>query len=130
MDDRDVGSRPVRDDLHPAVYWAMVGLGLWFVISGWVLFGTDAYVDYLEVVVTGLFAMAIMLPLTIYYTGWRNDPRRAQEHAEPFRTWAHSDMQTWQSQLHASEASVLTLLPIAAVAFGLTAIGIVYHLAG
>jgi hypothetical protein len=130
MDDHDAGSRPVRDNFHPAVYWTMVGLGLWFVVSAWALFGTDAYVDYLEVVVTGLFTMAILLPFAIYYTGWRNDPGRRDEHAEPLQAWAHSDMQTWQSRLHTSEASVLTLLPLAAVAFGLTAIGIVYHLAG
>lgn len=39
-------------------------------ISAWVLFSTDTYAEYLEGVVTGLFAMAVVLPTAIFYI-WR-----------------------------------------------------------
>lgn len=127
--DEPHSNRPVSDDLHPAVYWTMIALAAWFVMSAWVLFGTDRYANYLEAVVTGLFTMAIVLPAAIFYIWRREVPHQEQETDRPssWREWLRLDLQTWDSRLRASEATVLVLLPIAAVAFGLTAIGIVYQ---
>jgi hypothetical protein len=44
-----------------------------------------------------------------------------------FQAWARSDFETGQGRLPAAEAAVQALLPIAAVAFGMTIFGIVGH---
>ncbi|HVG51770.1 MAG TPA: hypothetical protein VM867_09075 [Xanthobacteraceae bacterium] len=127
MNDLPNNGRPVSDGLHPAIYGAMIGLAVWFVVSAWMFFGTDSYAGWLDVVVTALFVMAVLLPLVLWSVWWRHihaDHERAR-----FRDWRRGEMDTWQCRLGASEASFQVLLPIAAVAFGITAIGIVFHLA-
>jgi hypothetical protein len=43
-----------------------------------------------------------------------------------FKDWKAGDFAVWGSRLRASHAAIDVLLPLAAVAFGLTAIGIVF----
>ncbi len=43
-----------------------------------------------------------------------------------FRDWRTGDFAVWGSRLHGTHAAIDMLLPLAAVAFGLTAIGIVF----
>ena len=44
-----------------------------------------------------------------------------------FRSWASREFDTWQYRLKGGDAAAEALLPIAAIAFGMTAIGIVAH---
>jgi hypothetical protein len=52
----------------------------------------------------------------------------AEPHPEAisFRDWQSGDFAVWGSRLRGTDAAIDLLLPLAAVAFGLTAIGIVF----
>jgi hypothetical protein len=43
-----------------------------------------------------------------------------------FHDWRIGDFAVWDSKLHGMHAAIDMLLPLAAVAFGLTALGIVF----
>ena len=43
-----------------------------------------------------------------------------------FRDWRGGDVEVWGSKLRSTHAAIDVLLPLMAVAFGLTAIGIVF----
>jgi hypothetical protein len=45
------------------------------------------------------------------------------------RDWGTRDFETWQENLSGAQAALHILLPIAAAAVGMTAFGIVYHIA-
>lgn len=53
--------------------------------------------------------------------------RKAREN---FRDWAHRDFDIGQGHVSGSEAAIEILLPIAAVAFGMTAFAIIALTAG
>ena len=121
--------RAVYDGLHPVVWRAIVALALWLVVSAWVFFGGADYDGITLAVVTGLFVVAIGIPVLL----WRTWQRRA-DHSEDaptpsFRDWRSGEFATWTGRHAASGAAIETLLPIAAVAFGMTAIGLVFVLA-
>jgi len=60
-------------------------------------------------------------------TGDESAKRGAKE--QRYQDWARSDFDTWQSRLTGSEAAIQILMPIAAVAFGMTLFGIAVHIA-
>ena len=112
----------VADRLHPLVWAALVGFVLWFAIALW-SFATGGYVDWLLAVVTGFLAIAVALPMILSRVG--RDPK---DHLhETFRDWAAGDFATWQDHPKGFNAAAEILLPIAAAAVGMTAIGIVFH---
>jgi hypothetical protein len=53
---------PISDSLHPLVNMAIIGLVLMFVAAMWMFFDSDPYGAWLDVVVTGLFVIAIAIP--------------------------------------------------------------------
>jgi hypothetical protein len=70
--------------------------------------------------------MAVGLPwlLSLIWRKYRmpgEQPRRLA-----FRDWRSGDFAVWQARLRGLHAAIDILLPLAAVAFGLTAIGIVF----
>ena len=113
---------PASDQLHPSIYAIIVGLVLLFVVSA-LAFADSGYVDYLIAVVAGFFIIAMSIPYFIWLS-WRRHSgvRRGQE---TLRDWSAGECDTWQCRLSGREAAIQTLLPIAAVAFGMAAIGIV-----
>jgi hypothetical protein len=121
--------RPASDRLHPLVYMAIVGLALWFVVSVWG-FATDGYTDYLLAVVSGFILIAVALPPALWRV-WRKaqgrDAAGGPARQEDFQQWASSEFDTWQDRVTGANAAVQVLLPLAAVAFGMTAFGIVLH---
>ena len=56
-------SAAVQENLHPVVYTAIIALALWLVVSAWVFFGGADYDGITLVVVTGLFLVAIGIPV-------------------------------------------------------------------
>jgi hypothetical protein len=120
---------PVSDHLHPLVYIALVALAAWFVLSAWG-FATDGYADYLLAVVSGFIFIAVALPYALSRI-WRKSQRRAANGQERtlFGEWASGQFATWQDRTSGANAAIEVLLPIAAVAFGMTAFGIVLHIA-
>lgn len=118
-------NRLILDELHPIIYIAIVGLGLWFVLSAWAGFATDTYTAYLLVVVSGLVLVAVAIPCAIWLASRKGPVQRDTTHRRNgFRDWASGDFSTSSGRLKASTAAVQILLPIAAVAFGMTAFAI------
>jgi hypothetical protein len=85
-----------------------------------------------------LVFMALAIPATLWRAGVAAKRRgaadasepadTAEEPAEAFDTWLRGLFATWTDQERPSTAAVEVLLPLAAVAFGLTALGIVLQL--
>ena len=120
--------RSVSTQLHPRVYMAIVGLALWLVVSMWG-FADDGYTDYLLVVVSAFIALAVGLPVLLWWRVSRKwkVPSSDEGETQSFRNWAAGQFDTWQDRLSARNAMVEILLPFAAVAFGMTAFAIVLH---
>jgi hypothetical protein len=134
---------PLFDDLHPLIYAAMAGLAVWLLISAWVFFDGSGYINLALVMVSVLFVMAIGIPfmlsraaphadreapsdvaMTDVATGGENGPA-----TEGFGQWIHGDLDAGTGRCRSWTAAIEILLPIAAVAFGMTAIGIVFLVA-
>jgi hypothetical protein len=127
--DTERRDRPVSNQLHPWVYFAIVGLALWLALAVWA-FAWDSYTDYLLAIVSGFVLLAVILPLALWRMG-RKHPASddaGPQTTESFRDWAAGEFGAGQDHLKGSHAAVEALLPIAALAFGMTAFGIVLYL--
>jgi len=69
---------PISDSLHPLVNMAIIGLVLMFVAAMWMFFDSDPYGAWLDVVVTGLFVIAIAIPALCWLT-WRRNADDARD---------------------------------------------------
>jgi hypothetical protein len=127
-DNRFSHERTALDHVHPLVYLAIIGLALWFVLSAW-SFAADGYTDWLLVVVSGFVLIAVAIP-SILLLVWRNhrEPGEDAGQHERLRDWTAGELDTWQDHVKGTNAAVEMLLPIAAVAFGMMALGIVFYL--
>jgi hypothetical protein len=119
----------VQENLHPVVYTAIIALALWLIVSAWVFFGGADYDGITLVVVTGLFVVAIGIPVLLWRIWQRNADHSGDAPVPSFRDWRSGELATWTGRHAATAAVIETLLPIAAVAFGMTAIGLVFLLA-
>jgi len=120
-------NRPTNDELHPWIYRAIVGLTIWLVLSIVVLFNRGAYAGLDIAVITLFFVVLVGIPLLLW-TSWRHhtDPNEQHGYVAPFREWAGHPFETWTGGLSGRAASAQILLPIAAVAFGMTLFGLVF----
>jgi hypothetical protein len=119
---------PISDSLHPLVHVAIIGLVLMFVAAMWMFFASDPYEEWLDVVVTGLFVIAIAIPALLWLT-WRRNADGARDDSHPsFRDWAAGDFDTLTGSVQGANATAEVLLPIAAVAVGMTVLGLVFHI--
>lgn len=119
--------KPVASSyLHPAIYLTAVGLVLLYLTSAWLAFGSAQYMRLALVMVTVLFLMAIALPFLI----WRVHQKYASrpEGSRPLREWLAGEVETRHGRLSAANAATEALIPIAAVAFGMAALAVVFHL--
>jgi hypothetical protein len=121
---RNTTDKPVFNGLHPRVYLAMAVLALWFVIAGWIGFGGGGYADYLLVVVTGFFSIAVLLPLIAGHE-WHRFHTWMPTHADDFDEWLSSEFQVDQTHMPAKTAMILILLPLMAAALSMTAFAFV-----
>ena len=119
-------NRRVSKHLHPLVYLAIVGLALWLALSVWGFAG-DYYADYLLVVVSGFVFIAVAIPSILWWMVRKNQEPDPQPKDESFRDWASGEFDTWQDRVKGMNAAIEILLPIAAVAFGMTAFAIVMY---
>jgi hypothetical protein len=133
----------VSDHLRPLIYAGMVGLAVWLPISAWVFFDGSGYINLALVMVSILFVMAIGIPFMLSRAAPRADQEalpdvattdaaigsEANPPAEGFGEWIHGDLDAWTGRCRSWTAAIEILLPIAAVAFGMTAIGIVFLVA-
>jgi hypothetical protein len=123
----------VSDHLHPRIHMAAAGLLIWFVIAAWLLFGGSGYIELALTMISVLVFMVMAIPLALWRTnltaqrsaGSSRAPERA---CETLDTWLGGRFATSTDQERASTAAIEVLLPLAAVAFGITAMGIVFDL--
>jgi hypothetical protein len=124
----------VLDRLHPVVQLAAAGLLIWFVVAAWLLFGGAGYVNLALVMISVLVFMALAIPWVLWraVAGRRRNAELGdadETPSETLATWLQGRFATWTDAERPSTAAVEILLPPAAVAFGLTALGIVFQLA-
>src|SRR6516165_11156649 len=94
----------------------------------WMFFDSDTYEAWLDVVITGLFVIAIAIPALCWLT-WRRNADGARDEGHPsFRDWAVGEFKTWTGPVKGANATAEVLLPIAAVAVGMTVLGLVFHI--
>ena len=118
---------PISDNLHPAVNMAIIGLVSMFVAAVWMFFDSDPYGAWLDVVVTGLFVVAIAIPAICWLT-WRRNADDVRGGSLSFRDWAAAEFDTSTGPVKGANATAEVLLPIAAVAVGMTVLGLVFHI--
>jgi hypothetical protein len=121
-------SRSVATGLHPLIYRIVVGLCVWFVASVWGFTG-PGYTGLALTVVSLFVAAAILLPVVLSRISRRDDGRRS-ESVVPSRIteWLSGDFDAWSGRLSGVDAAVQVLLPIAAVALGMSSFALVLHL--
>lgn len=117
--------RPASDRMHPAIYLSMLALLLLYILSVWFLFGGDYYNDLIFTIVTGLFVVASAIPALLWLTWRRNSSDDAMDD-RTFRDWAAGEFETWTGKSNGINSAVEALLPIAAVAVGLTVLGVIF----
>ena len=123
----------VSDQLHPLIHLAAAGLLIWFVVAAWLLFGGSGYIELALTMISVLVFMAIAIPLALSRASlntrrWDSAADGAGKTSESLGTWLRGQFATWTDQEKCSTAAVEILLPLAAVAFGITALGIVLEL--
>jgi hypothetical protein len=112
-----VHDRPLFDQRHPKVYATAIGLVIWFA-AAWILFdhsfGGPREVSLPLAMVSVLLLIAVRLPLALSLV-WKR-------HRMPgLRARSHGDFAVWGGKIRAMHAAIVMLLPLAGVAFGLTA---------
>src|SRR5262249_1038084 len=118
----------------PVIYMAFIGFVLWLLIAVWA-FARDSVSDYLMVIVIGFLALFVAIPTTLVAMARHNEePGDAADHEavgpkehRAFREWAAGDLDIWEERVKGSSAAVEALLPIAALAVGMTAFAVVAH---
>jgi len=123
-------SQGVSDHLHPRIYMAAAGLLVWFVIAAWLLFGDSDYIGLALAMISVLVFMTIAIPLALWRTNLtaQRSSHATEQGSETLDTWLRGQFATWTDQEKGSTAAIEILLPLAAVAFGITALGIVFEL--
>ncbi|TPL47391.1 MULTISPECIES: hypothetical protein [unclassified Mesorhizobium] len=116
-------NRQVSRGLHRWVYFAMIGLAACYALSAWIGFAGSGDDDYLLFVVTGFIVMSVVLP-AIAGRVWRHHRISAAGRPTTLADWLAGDFDTGESPMKASTATIEILLPLAAVAFGMTAFAI------
>ena len=118
-------NRPVFDQLHPNLYKAAVGLVALFVLAAWILFDRQNDIGLPLAIVSVLLLVAVLLPWSLSLV-WQRHQMDQRVPKIPFREWKIGDFVVWGSKLRSTHAAIDMLLPLAAVALGLTALGIVF----
>jgi hypothetical protein len=130
---------PPSDQLHPGVHISAVALFIWFVAAAWLLFGGPGYIELALAMISVLVFMVIAIPTVLWRAGRKARSANADsidssvapagaETPQTFGAWLHGEFATWTNQEKGSTAAVEILLPLAAVALGITALGIVLDL--
>jgi hypothetical protein len=119
-------NRPVFDQLHPNIYKAAVGLVALFAVAAWILFDRQNDIALPLAIVSVFFLVAVSLPWSLSLVWQKHRVDRTDDRQLSFRDWRIGDFAVWGSKLRSTHAAIDVLLPIAAVAFGLTALGVVF----
>ena len=88
-----------------------------------------AVTDYLLAIVNGFLFIALAIPATLALMAYRqrNSDERKSSGDASLREWMTRDFDTWQDRVKGRNAAVEVLLPMAAIAIGMTAFAIVLY---
>jgi hypothetical protein len=138
MDPQLQSPRNISNELHPVIYKGVAALLTWFIAAAWTLFGGQGYIDFAFAIISVLLFIIIAILAALWRTSQRSrnahgdstvpDEGHGAAETEPFFVWLQGKFSTWTDQEKSSTAALEILLPFAAVAFGLTALGIVFNL--
>jgi hypothetical protein len=118
----------VSGAFHPLVYKVLAGLALWFVLSAWGFAG-GGHTDFVLGVVTLFFLVSVGLPGALALTRRSRRAHSSAESEEVFDGWARREIDLFTGPAKGRLAAIEAALPIAAVAFGMTAFALVVHFA-
>lgn len=122
----DQDNSQTSDQLHPFVYAALAGLAFWLVTAAWIFFSQWGYLRLDLGIVSALVFMLIAIPTMIHLVGQTAD--RTSSVGRPFGAWLCGYFDISQGRRKSTSATVEILLPMAAAAVGITAIGIVFRI--
>ncbi len=124
-----------NDALHRNVCRMLLGLAIWFVISIWLFFGGTNYIVLTLGVITFFLAFSGGIPTLLlkrFQGGAIEADQPSHQHdrlsRKDFGDWNAQPFRTWTESLPGRAAATQILLPIAAVVFGMTIIGLIYDL--
>ncbi len=115
--------------IHPLVYKAAIGLVVLFVVAAWAAFDRQSDIELPLAMLSVLLFVAVLLPYLLWRI-WRAGQARPPtlKTNKGLRKWMKGSTEVWQSKLKSSDAAIDMLLPLAAVALGLVALGIAFNL--
>ncbi|MDR6303775.1 hypothetical protein GGQ85_001471 [Nitrobacter vulgaris] len=113
--------------LHSTIPKIAAGLVAWFVLMAWVFFDRQSFVALPLAFITVLFLVAGLCFSGSFLVWYRHQPDYDKHPNEvPFRDWITGKFAVWGSQQSSKQAATEILLPMAAAAFGITAMGTIY----
>ena len=118
--------RPSTNWMHPRVHTILIAVTAWFALAVW-SFAGQGIVNYLLFIVSGFIFVAVALPLILSYVGRDSRAATHDESAPSLRDWAKCEYETSAGKLSGAEAATQILLPVAAAAVGMTAIGLIFY---
>jgi len=118
---------PVSEGWPRELYWIIVGLGLWLAISIWGFCGAG-YTAMVMAVIALLIAIAVGIVAIAVLAA----QRRGRPHEDPrpgsLADWLGSEFEAHTGRLKGAAAAAQVILPLAAVAFGMTLFAIIRHI--
>jgi hypothetical protein len=118
---------PVSQNLPRQIYWAIVGLSVWLVLSVWGFLGSG-YSALALSVVSLFIGIAVCLPLLLALIARRHRPSRRDDAEDgTLADWLGRDFEGHTGRMSGAVAAIQILLPIVAVAFGMTIFALVHH---
>jgi hypothetical protein len=121
-------ARPVTVRVPQWLYRLLIGLAAWFALAAW-LFSASGPTDYLLSIVSGFIFVVVLLQLILSRVRGRDTTAGTADASPRFTERGEWDLDTRQGHIRFNEAAVQILLPLAAAALGMTAIGIALHIA-
>jgi hypothetical protein len=127
-DNRQSSAEPASSQFHPIIYGIIIGLCLWLILSVWG-FSAPGYTGLVLTVVSLFIFVAVAIPMLLWrISRWRRDGRPDPAARSRIGDWLAHDFEAWQGRQRGLDAAIEVLLPIAAVAFGMSAFALVLHL--
>lgn len=129
MDEGQNDNTPVRRQLHPFIWRAMLVVAALWVLIAWVLFARSGYSSATVAMVT-VFTFVVVGVTTGLSRTWRHHPE-THPGAPPrgsLKSWLAGDFEICGGRIKARDALAGILIPFGAVILGAILIGIAFDL--
>jgi hypothetical protein len=128
MTNRDnPSSETVSSGLHPMIYCVIVGFCVWLIFSIWGFLGAG-YSGLVLSVASLFIGVVVALSLVLWHISRRRQGAAGRAEKSPLADWLSHDFAASSGNLPGSQAAIEVLLPIAAVAIGMSTFSVVLHL--